>query len=134
LGEVLVDGGYLPLSVVREALRSKPEGMKIGEHLVALGAIDERTLYEALSAQHGLPQFASSPARVPRNVARSLPAKTVREWKVLPFKIESGCLFVGGPEVPTPEMERALQPFTRLRVRFALMTPGEWTALTDALL
>ena len=58
-----------------------------------------------------------------RNVARSLPKHVVRDWQVLPFRVSSGHLFLASPEIPSDEMTRMLRGFTRLSLRFHLITP-----------
>jgi Type II secretion system (T2SS), protein E, N-terminal domain len=57
-----------------------------------------------------------------------------REWKVLPFQVAEGSLFLAGPEIPSAEMDRALKDFTKLELKFHLVTPEEFEALASALL
>jgi hypothetical protein len=58
----------------------------------------------------------------------------VRDWKVLPYRIASGSIFLASPEVPTDELTRVLRSFTRLSLRFHLVTPANFELLTQALL
>jgi hypothetical protein len=53
---------------------------------------------------------------------------------VLPFQVAEGSLFLAGPEIPSVEMNRALQGFTALELKFHLVTPAEFEALSEALL
>jgi adsorption protein B len=134
LGEILAGSGYASEADVARALESLPPGMRLGEYLVALGKLAEDELYEALSLQHSLPAARIEPWTVNRNVARSLPRHVVREWHVLPFRVAAGNLFVASPEIPTDELSQALHGFTRLALRFHLITPGNFEELTRALL
>jgi adsorption protein B len=134
LGEVLVAGGYVSEAVLCSALASRPAEVGLGEHLVNLGWLDEKSLYEVLSRQHGLPQSRIDPDEVRPAVARAFPMRVLRHWRVLPFKVEAGKLFVAAPDPPTPEMRCALRPLTRLELEFHLVTPANYRSLTEALL
>ena len=67
-------------------------------------------------------------------MARGLPWDVIRDWRVMPFKVEMGSLFVAGPEPPTEEMQRDLKKYTSLEVRFQLITPANFAELTSSLL
>lgn len=134
LGEILVGAGYVEECDVRHALEQQPAGLRLGEYLLRLGKIAEEDLYEALSLQQGLPAGRLEPAAVSVNVARALPRHVVRDWRVVPFRIATGSLFLASPEIPTDELSRTLRGFTRLSLRFHLVTPGNFEELTAALL
>ena len=134
LGEILAGSGYAAEADVASALKTLPAGMRLGEYLVALGKLSEDELYEALSLQHSLPAGRIEPWVINRNVARSLPRQVVRDWQVLPFRVAAGSLFLASPEIPSDEMSRTLRGFTRLALRFHLITPGNFEELTRELL
>ena len=134
LGEILAGSAYAAESDVRSALETLPAGMRLGEYLVALGKITEDELYEALSLQQSLPAGRIEPWVINRNVARSLPKHVVRDWQVLPFRVAAGHLFLASPEIPSDEMSRTLRGFTRLSLRFHLITPANFDELTRELL
>ncbi len=73
-------------------------------------------------------------AQVPRHVARTLPKPVARAWRVLPFQVSEGNLFLAGPDLPTAAMAAAIGSFTALEIRFHLMAPSEYQKLADALL
>jgi adsorption protein B len=134
LGEILVGSAYLSDSDLENALRTKPAEKRLGEHLVALGKIDQNELYEALSLQQSIPSGRLEPWGVNVSVARALPRKAIREWQVLPFRIASGNMFLASPEIPTDEMTRTLRTFTKLSLRFHLVTPANFEELLLSLL
>jgi hypothetical protein len=101
---------------------------------VASGALNEEELYEALSLQQGLPLTHVEVHQVARHVARALPERVAREWRVLPFQVVEGSLLVASPELPTPKLTAAIRSFTALEIRFHLVTPSEYEHLVDALL
>jgi adsorption protein B len=134
LGEILVGSGYLGERELWAALVSKPPGLRIGEHLMAQRLLDEHDLYEALSLQQMVPFERLDPAQVPLGIARALPAAQARRWKVLPFKVSAGRLYVAGPELPNDEMLRELRKHTGLEIQFQFVTPGNLRELMDQLL
>jgi bacteriophage N4 adsorption protein B len=73
-------------------------------------------------------------AEVPRRIAHALPEHLIREWRVLPFRVEQGHLHVACPDAPSFEVVRALRPFTALEIRFSLVTAEKFEELTEALL
>ena len=134
LGEILVGSGKLSTEALRDALDTCPSGVRLGAQLVNLGHLQEDDLYEALSLQQGLPLARLEPDDVEAKSVRALPSAVARNWRVLPFRVAEGRLFVAGPDLPSPEMNAALRDFTSLEIRFHLVTPSEFNVLTEALL
>ena len=134
LGEILIGAGHLTPSSLEAALASLPKTLRLGEHLIVTGQLSPEAVCEALSVQQGLPVAIIEPSSVAFGIARTLPERVVREWRVLPFRIAGGNLFLAGPEVPTRETTQALRSFTALEVRYHLITPENFDKLTSALL
>jgi hypothetical protein len=121
LGQVLVVNGYVTAMQLERALATQPEGSRIGEHLVGLGYLDEACLYQALSLHFGLPTLSSD---VQPRASRTLPARVVREWQVVPLRAERGQLLIGLSDAPRPELEQVLARVTNLKPRYCLVTPS----------
>jgi hypothetical protein len=134
LGDILIGSGYLMPDALEAALASRPLELRLGEHLVNTGRLSPETLYEALSLQQGLAMAQVEPALVPPAIARVLPERVVRDWKVLPFRVADGSLYLAGPEIPTAETTVALRPFTALELRFHLITPAAFQAAFEQML
>lgn len=134
LGELLVRCGTLTAEELERALSAKPAHLRLGEYLVQTGRLSEHEVYVALSRQQEIPLARLRPEDVPPRVARALPANLVRRWKVLPFRVAHGNLFVAGPEPPTRSLEEELRKFTRLELRFHLVTPSEFERVRTALI
>lgn len=134
LGEILVGSGYLTAEELDRARATKPAGVLLGHHLVQCGLLSEEELYEALSLQLGIDLGVIDPEHVPRQVARALPAHIVREWNVLPVRIESGSMYLVSPNPPNDELQRALRRHTRLEIRVQLVTPSNFRRLAESLL
>ena len=134
LGEVLVGAEYVSPADLEAALARQPGDQRLGEFLVTLGKLSEEDLYEALSLQQNLPLEPLAAETVSRKAVRSLPARVSRKWRVLPFKIAAGRLFVASPELPSDEMSRDLRRFSSLEIKFHLLTPTEYERLSSELL
>jgi bacteriophage N4 adsorption protein B len=134
LGEILVSLSYLEPHQLREALAAQPRHVRLGEYLTATGRLTEDHLYDGLSVQQCLPVEQIEPRDIPVAVARALPERAARQWRILPFRISEGQLFVAGPEPPSAALAPALRDFTGLEPRFHLITPKRFASLTEALL
>src|SRR5208283_2849741 len=84
LGEILVGSGQVTAAALRQALETRPNGVRLGAQLVRLGYLREDQLYEALSLQQGLPLAYLVPEDVERKSVRVLPSAVARNWRVLP--------------------------------------------------
>ena len=131
LGEVLVGSGYLEQAHLERALQTQPAGVRIGEHLLAMGMLTEEQLLEALSLQQGISAGTLTAEDVAANVARALPRSFVRTWRVLPFRIASGSMFIATSEIPTDELTRELRGRTRLEIQFRLVTEANLARLVE---
>ena len=134
LGEILAGSDYVPQSDIEHALQTQPVGIRLGEYLVKLGKITEDELYEALSLQQSLPVGRLEPWILSTQVARALPRQVIRDLRVLPFRISAGNMFLASPEIPTDDLTQTIRGFTRLSLRFHLVTPENFEELTEALL
>ncbi|MCE5307099.1 MAG: glycosyl transferase family protein [Acidobacteriales bacterium] len=134
LEEILVSSAYISAEELESALASKPAGMAIGEYLVRVGKLSEQDNYEALSLRDNVPLEWLDASLIPPRVSRALPAHFVRQWHVMPFRVEEGDLFLAGPELPGGDFHQALRKLTRLGVRFQLVTSSNFERLREELL
>lgn len=134
LGELLVAMGDCSPAALADALATQTPGQPLGQHMVSLGLLTEDRLYQVLSIQQCLPLAEIEPARITARIARSLPHTVMSEWRVLPFRIQDGALDVASTRIPDDEMQISLQRFTRLQIRFHLVTPTRLESLQRKLL
>lgn len=129
LGDILVDHGFCSRQLVERAAAAAMPKLRLGERLVAVGALDEARLYEALSIQQSLPTVRLEPGGIRPALRRALPERLQLEFGLMPFRVEQGELHLAGPSVPgDPEMDE-IRRFTRLEPRFHLMTPSDFQDL-----
>lgn len=129
LGEILTGGRWITQAELDGALASKPATQRLGEHLTLLGMITEEDVYAALALQNNLPVGMPEPSSVSLPVTRALPAAVAKKWRILPFRIIAGELYMAGSELPDDEMQREIRRFSSLEIRFQLVTPTDYAEL-----
>ncbi len=129
LSEIITGSQWLTEEQLETALASKPDGRRLGEHLLHLGLISEANLYCALSLQNDLPLGKPAWDIVSPRIARALPAAVNEKWRVLPFRVAAGELYVAGSELPDDEMRQDIRRFSSLEIRFHLVTPTDFAEL-----
>jgi bacteriophage N4 adsorption protein B len=129
IGEVLIQMRCVSREEVDEALRHIPNGLRLGEYLVRSRKLSEEQLYEALSSHAGIPLGRPGARDVSRLATRTLPAESVRRWRVLPYRVAMGQLHVLTTDVPTEEMSRHLAALSGLEIRFRLVRPRDFNRM-----
>jgi adsorption protein B len=129
LSEILTRNQWITSEQLEAALATKPAGRRLGEHLMAANLITEQELYVALSLQNNLPLGKPDPADVRASITRALPAAVSRKWRVMPFRIAAGELYIAGADLPGEEMRTDIRRFSSLELRFHLVTPTEYEEL-----
>jgi hypothetical protein len=129
LGELLVRMKTLAQGDVEMAARELPKGLRIGEYLVQLHKLSEEKLYQALSLQAGISVGPLSSGEVDRLATRTLPVEALRQWKVMPYRVETGRLHVATADVPSQELTRQLATLSALEISYCLVRPEEFARL-----
>lgn len=129
LGEILVHSNYISQQDLDRALSSPHGNRRLGERLIALGALTEDELYEALSLQSSLPLTVLDPLSIDIDVLRALPGWAIRHHKAIPFRLDRQQLNVATPEPPSDEAQHELTSLSGLSVVFHLVTPANFHAL-----
>jgi len=96
IGEILVAAGAIKREQLNDALHSQNQlGGTLGENLIRLGFIAEGELLKFLSEQMGLQHINLSKVEVPAAVQRLVNAETVRLRRLLPIGFEGKSLIIG---------------------------------------
>ncbi len=126
VGQLLADWGELTLATLRQATDwRKANGGSIERALLAVGAVTEEHLTEALSKVSGVPAIDRSSLLVAdASVVGMLPAETRRRLRALPFQRHGNTLHVATSDPKNPILETGLVASTGCEVRlFALAGP-----------
>lgn len=134
LGELLVQMHCCSREDLEAALRTRPPGKRLGEHLVSRQLLTEDDIYRALSTQSGITFGLPPAADWNRMAAHALPLDAVRKWNALPYRISVGQIHVLTPNVPSEEMTRDLERLSALQIRFRLVRPAEFARAAAELL
>src|SRR5438034_1178911 len=85
--------GVTTPDVVEEALaRAKTTGERLGEALVALGAVKSEEVLRALAQQQNLAYLSRDELPSPLPIVKNLSAKYLRQYAVCPVSVENGQL------------------------------------------
>jgi general secretion pathway protein E len=131
LGEILVQERLTTPDVVDAALaRAKTTGERVGEALVALGAVKSEDVLRALAEQQNLAYLSRDELPSPLPIVKNLSAKYLRQYTVCPVSIESGLLTVATADPLNPVILDDLRQFTGLAVKLVVASAD---AITEAI-
>ena len=90
--------------------------------------------YPSLARPLALPLAAIDAGQVRCGAARALPLQFSKRWRVLPFKVAEGSLFLATPVPPSEDLRESLKRFTRLEVRYQLVSKENYMSLAREVL
>jgi adsorption protein B len=128
LVEILTTSSCVSFERLAAALDDIPEEGSLAEHLLSSGCISEQDLAKAISLRENLPLANVTALHQCGPTVRSLPARAVLRWRVVPFGVQEGTLHVAGPEPPNEDMHADLRRFTTLKIQFHLTTETEFAS------
>lgn len=95
IGDILVTKGYITEDQLRTAIREQEKtGEVLGQILVRLKFITERKMLEALAGQQKLPFVDLKDVEIDAKAVKTVPAKFVWHYKVMPISLEDNILTV----------------------------------------
>ena len=131
LGEILVQERLTTPDVVDQALtRAKTTGERVGEALVAVGAVKSEDVLRALAEQQNLAYLSRDEFPSPLPVVKNLSAKYLRQYTVCPVSVENGLLTVATADPLNAVVLDDLRQFTGLSVKL-IVSSAE--AITEAI-
>ena len=94
LGEILVASGAVTVADVQEALsdQSMGEPARLGDLLVSMGKLSTQDLARALAQQHGVP-FTELPP-IPSAILDLVPLDFQRQFRFVPLKVGKGAISI----------------------------------------
>src|SRR5438128_779380 len=121
LGEILVQERLTTPDVVEQALaRAKATGERVGEALVAVGAVKSEDVLRALAEQQNLAYLSRDELPSPLPIVKNLSPKYLRQYTVCPVSIESGLLTVATADPLNPVIHDDLRQFTGFAVKLVV--------------
>ena len=124
LGEIMVHERLTTPEVVDQALaRAKTTGERVGEALVAMGAVQTEDVLRALARQQNLAYMSRDELPSPLPIVKNLSPKYLRQYTVCPVSVENGLLTVATADPLSPVVADDLRQFTGLAVKLVVSSP-----------
>ena len=99
LGEVLVESGFVTQAQCDEALKvSSESGNVLGETMLELGYIDEKTLYKGLEYLFRVPYVELSSTVIDKDAVGTISEALAKKYNMIPIKKEGNTLTVVMPD------------------------------------
>src|SRR6266581_6928502 len=121
LGEILVADGVTTPEMITAALnRMQTTGERLGEALVALGAVTKDDVLKALAVQNNLPYLFRGELPSPLPVVKNLSPKYLRQYAVCPVSVDGGLLTVATADPLNTVVVDDLRQSTGLSIRLVV--------------
>jgi type II secretory ATPase GspE/PulE/Tfp pilus assembly ATPase PilB-like protein len=127
LGQLLVSAGLLEEADMERATREQEShpGERIGETLIRLGLVSEKTLAQALSEKFHVPLLDLDECRIDPAAVRSVPEALLRRHRALPVDDDGRTLVVAIADPLALDVVDALQLRTGRHVSIVLALPSQ---------
>jgi len=123
LGEYLIAQGALSQEQLLEALESQKVHKKfLGEILIDKGLVSEKEIAKILAEQLNLPFISGDKLVSDAKLKNIFPVKKLREWKVLPLEIKDDVLFVAVANPLDIKMLQEIKSLTTYKIKLAVAT------------
>jgi adsorption protein B len=129
IDEILVALRSITAQELEAAWATKPSESGIADHLIASGLITEESLYSALARHHGMLFGKPEANAISTPITRLVPAEMSLRWRVLPFRIHGGELYLATTDIPADEFVEQIRIFSSLDLRFQLVTQADFDEL-----
>jgi general secretion pathway protein E len=124
LGQILVADGITTPEMITLALnRCQTTGERIGEALVALGAVSREDVLKAVALQHNLPYLFRGELPSPLPIVKNLSPKYLRQYQVCPISVEGGLLTVATADPLNPMIADDVRQSTGFDVKVVVSSP-----------
>ncbi|MBL7644876.1 MAG: Flp pilus assembly complex ATPase component TadA [Candidatus Hydrogenedentes bacterium] len=122
LGDLLVEQGLITADTLTMALQTqKEQGVRLGEALISLGAINERTLLRNIAHQSNVPYIDPNFNMIEPDLLRGISPEFLLKSQFIPFiRGEDGIVTVIVSDLGNTETRQAIQELYRKDVKFAL--------------
>jgi len=124
LGQILLEAGQTTLETLERALgRIRGSGERLGEALVAMGAVASEDVLRALAAQANLPFLTRDelPTSIP--ILKNLSPQYLRQYRVCPVSIEGNTLTVATADPTNLLLLDDLRLSLAMQIKVAVAAP-----------
>ncbi len=126
LGDLLVDQQTITREQLENALLDQTKsGARLGDVLIAAGAIDEHELTEVLARQFQIPLADLRRERPDAEVLSAISESVARSLHLIPLRRADGALYVVVADPAHPQLREELGRAVKEPVRLLIATPSE---------
>lgn len=121
IGDLLQKAGIITKDQLEEALRiQKKVGGRLGSILVKLGYIDEETIVNMLSTQHGYPTVTLGSEKIDLKAVKLVPYELAKEHMAFPISVSNNVLRVAMADPTNTRSIEELHRKTKLSIQAAV--------------
>jgi type IV pilus assembly protein PilB len=132
LGDLLIERESITWVQLEEALLEQTKsGVRLGEILVAAGALDENQLAEVLASQFQLPLADLRRERPDPDALKAISESVARGLQVVPLRRVDGVLEMLVADPARPDLRQELERTTKSKVAFFVAAPSEVRLVID---
>jgi type IV pilus assembly protein PilB len=132
LGDLLIERESITWVQLEEALLEQTKsGVRLGEILVAAGALDESQLAEVLASQFQLPLADLRRERPDPDALKAISESVARGLQVVPLRRVDGVLEMLVADPARPDLRQELERTTKSKVAFFVAAPSEVRLVID---
>lgn len=129
LPEVLVMEGYIQEEILEQVKTEIRSDEFLAALLLERGLLNEENLSHAVSLKGAVPLVSVKLAECRKRIARLLPREVGKRFRIIPYSVKEGKLFVVGPNVPEGNWQAELASWTQLPIEFQLVTRSNFEEL-----
>jgi general secretion pathway protein E len=125
LGQILLEAGTISANTLEAGLaRAQKTGERLGEALVALGAITRHDVVAALALQWGLPFLFREevPSTIP--ILKNLSPKYLRQYTICPVAVDESSVTLATADPTNPLVRDELRQTLGLDIKLCVAPPG----------
>jgi type II secretion system protein E len=124
LGQILIADGITTPEMVTLALnRCQTTGERLGEALVALGAVSREDVLKAVALQHNLPYLFRGELPSPLPIIKNLSPKYLRQYQACPVSVDGSVLTVATADPLNPMIADDIRQSTGFEVKIVVSSP-----------
>jgi type IV pilus assembly protein PilB len=132
LGDLLIERESITWVQLEEALLEQTKsGVRLGEILVAAGALDESQLAEVLASQFQLPLADLRRERPDPDALNAISESVARGLQVVPLRRVDGVLEMLVADPARPNLREELERTTKSKVAFFVASPSDVRSVID---
>lgn len=128
VGEILVARGAISESSLEAAVTQNESGLRLGAYLLNLGLISPQDLSESIAQQSRVVAESINPYEIEPELIKLVPAKIALRYAILPVRrVDEDLLIIGSESGLDPVLLSAIQRKLGIKIRYVILQRGQVT-------